>query len=350
MRHFPLLILTGAPGWFGSRMAEMFCSGMFGLTGTRLRLLVHPSAVETMRKELARMSNGMETEVIATDLMDLHACKEAMRDAKDALLIHSAGVIHPKKSTREFELNVTGTQNLLEAASETGVKKIIVLSSNSQSGCNPRADHRFTESSPSNPYLGYGRSKMRMEKMATRLAAERDLDLTILRPCWFYGPRQPERQTTFFRLIRSGKFPLPGGGMALRSLTFVDDLCDAAMRAADQDISRGKTYWIADAEAYRLCDIVETVRNVLHNDFGLSVAPRCPSVPTVLATGCELADRVTQALGLYLQPIHVFGELDKHIACSTELAKNELGLNPSRTLREGMQQSIAWCIQRGDSV
>src|SRR5690349_7847097 len=110
MRHFPLIVLTGAPGWFGSRMTELLCSGVFGLPGTRLRLLVHPSAIEAMRKEVAEMSKEMSVEIMATDLLDPAACKEAMRDAKDALLIHSAGIIHPKKSTREFELNVIGTR------------------------------------------------------------------------------------------------------------------------------------------------------------------------------------------------------------------------------------------------
>ncbi len=62
-------------------------------------------------------------------------------------------------------------------------------------------------------------------------AAERGLDVVIVRPPWFYGPHQPARQTTFFTLVRTGQFPVLGDGGQRRSMVFVDNLVQGIVRA-----------------------------------------------------------------------------------------------------------------------
>ena len=62
-------------------------------------------------------------------------------------------------------------------------------------------------------------------------AIDRGLDATIVRPPWFYGPFQPPRQTTFFRLIRAGRFPVVGDGEQRRSMVYVDNLVDGVIAA-----------------------------------------------------------------------------------------------------------------------
>ena len=52
------------------------------------------------------------------------------------------------------------------------------------------------------------------------------LDAVIVRPPWFYGPHQPARQTTFFTMVRKGRFPIVGDGRQRRSMVYVDDLVD----------------------------------------------------------------------------------------------------------------------------
>lgn len=352
MTSFSHLIVTGVPGWFGSRFLELLRQHTVpAWRSMPVRLLVQPSHISTAQALITELQDT-HTEIIPSDLSAADASiSSAFENAQNALVVHGAGVIHPRSSTQDFtRINVDGTQRILTASADANIKKIILLSSNSQSGCNPHVNHRFTEASPYHPYLGYGRSKMRMEQQSIAFATQHNCDLTILRPCWFYGPRQPDRQSQFFHHIRRGLFPLPGNGSAMRSLTYVDDLCTAALLAATSPVSKGKTYWIADQEPYSLHEIIETVRTSLKDDFNLSISPRILRVPSFLSTLCEIADRGIQSVGRYSQPFHVFGELNKHIACSIERATTELSFTPSCTLREGMRRSIAWCLEHGQRI
>ena len=352
MTPFSHLIVTGVPGWFGSRFIELLRQHTDPTWRSMpVKLLVQPSHISAAQVLLAELQ-CTNTDIIPFDLSVPDAnISSAFENAQDALVIHGAGIIHPRSSTQEFtRINVDGTQHILTACARANAKKIVLLSSNSQSGCNPHANHRFTEASPYNPYLGYGRSKMRMEQQSIAFATQHNCDLTMLRPCWFYGPRQPDRQSQFFHLIRRGLFPLPGRGSAMRSLTYVDDICTAALLAATSSVSKSKTYWIADQEPYSLREIVETVCACLKEDFNISISPRILGVPSFLSTLCEIADRGIQSAGRYSQPFHVFGELNKHIACSVVRATTELAFKPSRTLREGMRRSIAWCLEHGQTI
>ena len=81
----------------------------------------------------------------------------------------------------------------------------------------------FDESSPYKPYMNYGRSKKLMEDAVNAAANGGGIETVILRPCWFYGPDQPPRQTTFFTMIKDGKAPIVGDGESRRSMSYVDN-------------------------------------------------------------------------------------------------------------------------------
>jgi len=75
-------------------------------------------------------------------------------------VFNSAGVIHPEGRTRElFDVNVGGTQLVLDRARRAGVTRFVHVSSNSPFGANATPEDRFTEDSQYNPYLAYGQSK-----------------------------------------------------------------------------------------------------------------------------------------------------------------------------------------------
>jgi nucleoside-diphosphate-sugar epimerase len=80
--------------------------------------------------------------------------------------------------------------------------------------------------------MNYGRSKMKAEKIVQDCFKKGDMETVILRPPWFYGIFQPLRQTLFFSMIRSGKFPLFGDGENKRSMIYLGNLCQAIHLAA----------------------------------------------------------------------------------------------------------------------
>ena len=98
-----------------------------------------------------------------------------------ATVFNSAGVIHPEGRTRElFDVNVGGTQLVLDRARRAGVTRFVHVSSNSPFGANPTPDDRFTEDSPYHPYLAYGQSKMEAEQPVGRSYDRGDLATVII--------------------------------------------------------------------------------------------------------------------------------------------------------------------------
>ncbi len=198
-------------------------------------------------------------------------------------------------------VNVRGTENLLDAAARAGVRRAVVVSSNSPFGCNPHPDHLFDEHSPYHPYMSYGRSKMQMELAVLGRQQRGELEAVIIRSPWFYGTHPPPRQTRFFTMIREGRAPIVGGGENLRSMSYLDNLCQGLLLAARHDAANGQAYWIADRRPYSMREIVDTVERLLETEFGRRCAHRRLRLPGLASGVARAADFTLQSLGLYHQ-------------------------------------------------
>jgi nucleoside-diphosphate-sugar epimerase len=248
-----------------------------------------------------------------------------------------------------FDVNVGGTQLVLDRAKRAGAGRFVHVSSNSPFGANPSRESRFTEESPYAPYLGYGRSKMEAEQLVFAYHERGDVSATVVRAPWFYGPFQPERQTRFIAAVRRGRFPVIGDGSARRSMAYTGNLVQGLLKAEVADAAPGRAYWVADPEPYAVRDVVETIRRAAA-DEGLRVSGGSPSIPEPLARLAAGLDAVFQGRGRYVQPLHVLGELKDTIACDVTRAREELGYAPEVTLYEGMRASIRWALDRGEPV
>jgi nucleoside-diphosphate-sugar epimerase len=285
------------------------------------------------------------------DVRDANSLEGFFRDSAGAVLFHLVGIIHPARRTQElFDINVRGTQNVLQYAIQHKVKRIIAISSNSPAGTNPHQDHVFTEETPYNPYMLYGRSKMEMEIMVQEAFCRGDIETVILRPCWFYGPEQPARQTLFFSMIKNGRVPIAGGGENKRSMSYVDNTCQALLLAAENPAANGQIFWIADKRAYTMNEIVDTIKTLLKVEFGYKVAHKCLYIPNITCSVAYLVDWSLQQLGMYYQKIHVLSEMNKTIACTIAKAESVLDYKPLVALEEGMRRSIRWCLDNGHVI
>jgi nucleoside-diphosphate-sugar epimerase len=262
-------------------------------------------------------------------------------------VFHAAAVIHPQRRVRElFDVNIGGTQLVLDRARRAGVARFVHVSSNSPFGANPTPRDRFDESSPANPYLGYGKAKWEAEGIVQRANDRGDVATVIVRPPWFYGPFQPERQSQWFAAVRRGRFPIVGDGTQQRSMVYAGNLVHGLLRAEAADAAVGRAWWIADPEPYELREILETVRGALDAE-GFAVSGSLRHIPRAVGVVAESVDRVLQGRGRYLQAVHVLGELKDTIACDVSAARREIGYDPEVTLLEGMRASIRWCLERG---
>lgn len=338
------ILLTGAAGWLGTGLVKALLEGLSDTPALRevpenrrLRVLVRPGEDSTALQEFQSRIDRIEG-----DIQDIKACQHFVEGMEGSVLIHVAGVIHPRWS-REFDsINHIGARNLLEAASKAGVSRFVAMSSNSPCGNNPHHDHRFDEFSPYHPYMGYGRSKMKMEMAVKEYHESGKLQSVIIRAPWFYGPYQPPRQTLFFRMIRDGKAPIVGGGNGFRSMAYIENLAQGLILAAFHPNAAGQIYWVADERPYTMNEIVDTIERLLKDEFGETVKGTRLRLPGLASEVAGMVDSSLQAIGLYHQKFHVLSEMNKTIACSVEKAKAQLQYHPAVALEEGMRRSLKW--------
>lgn len=333
-------MVTGAAGWLGQNLVRTLAPAR-----ERVRCLVHASGDAPMLEVV-----GPTVEVVVGDVRDPAATDRLFDGVKAPSVFHAAAVIHPERRVRElFDVNVGGTELVLDRARRAGAARFLHVSSNSPFGTNPTPTDVFTEDSPYDPYLGYGQSKLEAEQLVQRAHGRGDVPTVIVRAPWFYGPYQPARQTQFFAAVRRGRFPLVGDGRQRRSMAYTGNLVDGLLRAEAAPAAAGRAYWIADAEPYELRDVLAGVRTALEAE-GLECSPRRPRIPAGAAAVAEHVDRVLQSRGRYLQPVHVLGELGHTIACDISRARAELGYEPATGLVDGMRASIRWCLERGEPL
>lgn len=347
-----LALVTGFPGWLGNRLVHFlhephpdFPSGAVQPRFERVRCLILPGTPVTAVRE-----RYPDLELVEGDVRDPAAVGRFCAGAEGATVFHLAGIIHPGRIRELFEINTEGTRHVLAASAAAGVRRVVATSSNSPAGVSRDPATRFDESSPDRPYMAYGRSKKLMEDALNAAHASGALETTVLRPCWFYGPEQPPRQSEFFTMIREGRAPIVGDGESRRSMSYVDNTSLGLLLAAASERAAGQTYWIADERPYSMNEIVGTVEELLEREFDLPVAHDRMRLPSIASEVALAVDAILQRAGLYQQKIHVLSEMNKTIACSVDKARAELGYEPRVELREGMRRSIRWCLDNGQEI
>ena len=347
-----MALVTGFPGWLGNRFVRFlhephpdYPEGEDQPRFERVRALVLPGTeTEAIRARYP------DVEVVEGDIRDPAAAGRLCAGAAGATVFHLAGIIHAPRVKQLYEINTEGTRHLLAASAAAGVKRVVATSSNSPAGVARHPSVLFDERTPYNPYMNYGRSKKLMEDDLNAAHRSGAVETVILRPCWFYGPEQPPRQSEFFSMIKNGKAPIVGSGEARRSMSYVDNTSLGLLLGAAADEAAGETYWIADERPYSMNEIVDTVEDLLEKDFGMEVAHDRMKLPSAASEVALAVDAAIQRTGLYQQKVHVLSEMNKTIACSVDKARRELGYRPSIALREGMRRSIEWCLENGQQI
>ena len=170
-------LVTGANGWLGSSLMNALSKD----GEIRGADLIHSNTTSKV------------------DIRNPDHCNVFCQNSKGGVLFHTAGIIHPKKVKDFYDINVEGTRNILEASIAAGIKRAVIVSSNSPCGCNPKTGDLFDECSPYNPYMHYGKSKMLMEQLVYDYHKKGKIETVIVRAPWFYGPNQPPRQNLFLK-------------------------------------------------------------------------------------------------------------------------------------------------------
>ncbi len=322
-----LILVTGATGHIGNVLVRKLLE-----RGKRVRALILPGEDTAALK-------GVPTENVAGDVLDFSSLWRALSGVNG--VFHLAGVISimPGEIPIVRRVNVEGTMNVLKAAVQAGVERLVYTSSIHALARLPRGQivDENTPFDPHNPYGVYDQSKAQAT-LEVQKAAEAGLNAVIVCPTGVIGPFD-FRGSMMGSVIRSAaerRFtPYVDG-----AYDFVDvrDVADGLIAAAEK--GRAGQAYILSGQRISVRYLLETVREITGKGF-----PRF-KVPLVLAKfAARFAPayyRLTRSSPRFTP--YALEVLQSNAHISHEKASRELGYHP-RPLYESIRDTVYWFIE-----
>jgi UDP-glucose 4-epimerase len=256
-----MYLVTGGAGFIGSNVAEALVR-----RGERVRIFDDFSSGK--RENLK--SFAADVEVIEGDLRDMTAVRRAVDGVTG--IYHQAALRSVPRSVDNplatNDVNISGTLQLLIAARDAGVKRIVAASSSSVYGANEELPKR--ENQELLPVSPYAASKLAGEHYCRIFTRLYNLETVSLRYFNVFGPRQdPDSQYAAVvpLFIQAGLDGVPltvhGDGMQSRDFTYIDNVVQANLRAMEAPAAAGEAFNIACGSRYTLMDIVHAIEREL---------------------------------------------------------------------------------------
>lgn len=250
-----MILVTGATGFIGRTLVRQLSS-----IGYPLRALIRPSP------RTPRLPKGVPVEVAVVSLADKPGLRAALRGVET--VFHLASAENQGSRGDLLTADIQGTENLVEAAADAGVGRIVYLS-----------------------HIGAARASAYPAFKAKGIAEEHirsgKVPYTILRTSLVYGP-EDHFTNNLARLIRSslGVFPIPAGGRTVVQPVWVEDLVTCMLWSLDNDNTINQVYELGGSEFFTLQQILETIMDVTHrNRFLLPLSPTTLRALTVFLEG-----------------------------------------------------------------
>lgn len=302
-------LVTGGAGFIGSNLAEALLKH-----GHSVRVLDNFSTGR--RENIKEILNDIE--LIEGDICNYDAVVKSVKGIE--VILHQAALPSVPRSIIDpiatNEVNVNGTLNILNAAKDNGVKRVVFASSSSIYGDTPELPKH--EGMIPNPLSPYAVSKLTGEKYCNVFSKIYGLETTALRYFNVFGPRQdPSSQYSavipkFIKAILSDEQPtIYGDGEQSRDFTYIANVVDANILAATKEYESGLAMNCACHDQITLNQLVNEINSL----FGTGIKPK------------------------YVDPRA--GDI-KHSFAAIEKIKSILGFSPSVSFEEGLKKTIAW--------
>lgn len=313
------VLVTGAGGFIGSHLVETLA-----VRGARVRAFVRYNGRGDagLLRDLSPEARA-HVEVIFGDLRDSHAIQEAARGVDTifhlgALIAIPYSYVHPRET---IETNVIGTLNVLEAARNHGVRRVVHTSTSEVYGT-----ARVVPISEEHPLQGqspYSASKIGADKIVESFYLAFGVPAVTVRPFNTYGPRQSARAvipTIITQALTRSTVRL-GDLRPTRDLNFVSDTVAGFLAAAESDAALGRTI------------------NLANNDE-ISVGQLAAKIIALVGRNVQLETDEARLRPANSEVFRLYGD--------NRLAAELLGWRPQVGLDEGLRRTIDWVAQHLD--
>ena len=320
------ILLTGASGFVGSHILDSLRR-----RGLATALLLRPTS---NHRFIA--SHLPDVELRPGSIGDPESLRHAM--AGITHVIHCAGATRAGRVSGFYEVNQTGTRNVVSAVNgqQGQMQRLVHISSLAAAGPAVPEKPAHEEDAP-HPVSEYGKSKLAGEmEVRSHCRAE----YVILRPPAIYGPRDAEF-LRLFRAVKNHLLPRLGAAQAL-SMVFVRDLAEAVVTCLTHPAAAGKTYFVAAREVVTARAIAEEIAV----QMGVWTLPL--PLPTALlwpiCLAQELISRLTGKPNVL--SLQKFAELRAPgWVCDPARLEHETGCACPTTLKQGVAETLTWYRQ-----
>lgn len=306
------VLVTGADGFIGSHLVETLLN-----RGVRVRALALYNSFNYWGW-LEGLASRENLEVVCGDVRDPHFCRTITKDVE--VVFHLAALIAIPYSyvapASYVDTNVTGTLNICQAAMENGCRRVLHTSTSEVYGTARYVP--IDEAHPLQPQSPYSASKIGADAFAMSFFNTFGLPLTIVRPFNTYGPRQSARAVipTIISQIAGGQKSIRLGDLRpTRDFNYVLDTCAGFLSLAECDEAIGKTVNIGSNREISIGDLFGLIRKLMDSNVELECDEQ------------RLRPEQSEVFRLW---------------CDNRLIKELTGFEPQHTLRQGLQQTIAW--------
>ncbi|HVY39491.1 MAG TPA: NAD-dependent epimerase/dehydratase family protein [Polyangia bacterium] len=311
------VLVTGAAGFIGSHLCERLCARGDRVLGLDSFDPFYPREVK--ERNLTGLRADPRFTLVEGDLRDAAVLAAAFERAEPEVVVHLAALAGVRPSlmdpARYADVNVTGTQRVVDAVRAAGARRLVFASSSSVYGLDSQPP--FKESDPClKPVSPYASTKRSGELLLFTAHHLYSLDVTCLRFFTVFGPRQrPDLAIhKFARRIAAGQpIELYGDGTTSRDYTFIDDILDGVVAAVDQP---------APEPAFRI--------------YNLGGSRPVPLAKLVELLGAALGTKPVVTYGVE-QP----GDMKRTLADLT-LSQKELGYAPKISMEAGIARFVEW--------
>jgi len=321
--------VTGATGLVGSAVVRALLQ-----KGHRVRVFVRPSSD---RRNLADLS----VEISEGSLEDVQSLARAVAGCRFVYHVAADYRIWVPDPAPMFRANVAGTRDLLLAALEAGVERMIYTSSVATLGLVPDGSADETTPSSAEDMIGpYKRSKFEAEELAREFARQRGAPVVIVNPSTPVGPGDVKPTPTGRLILEAARGQMPAFVDTGLNIVHVDDVAAGHLAAAEK--GRIGERYILGGQNLSLAEILAMVSRTVGRRPPRLRVPHTMLFP--VAFGAELAARITGR-----EPFVTLDGLRmsrKKMYFTSDKASRELGYKP-RLAREAIADAVSWFKTNG---
>lgn len=325
------VLITGGTGFIGSRLA-LCCLQR----GDRVRVLGQENnAVEQENRKLIE-SNGAQ--VVLGSVIEREKIFELTRGVD--VVYHLAAAQHEANVPDQhfWDVNVTGTKNILEASLQAGVKRFVHGSTIGVYGS--MLEGKIDEQSPLKPDNIYGITKLEGERLL--LSFQEKLPVVVIRISETYGPGD-RRLLKLFKAIKKKIFFMIGNGRNLHHLIYIDDLIEGLFLAATVPGAVGRIFVLAGKETLTTNEMV----GVIAEELGMAV-PRFRAPLSLFLLLATITEKTLRPLGIQ-PPLHRrrIDFFKKSFVFTQDEAAEHLGFAPKFSFKQGVHETAKWYAEVG---